>query len=203
MSLVICHQYDGRLAGAVQSGLPADVSFVALGTTPETAWSVPGNADVLLINQDSQAIGLHKAMPAPHGWPFNLRWVHLRSTGIDKYPDWIFEVPTVTVTRGGSAVPISEYVLAAMLTFAKDIPGIWTRDRSGWHNHRLSDLAGQSLGIVGFGEIGREVARRALGFDMTVAGMRRSAGPLDFEGVAARPLEELLRTSDHLVIWAP
>ena len=67
MSLVICHQYDERPAGAVQSGLPADVSFVALGTTPETAWSVPGNADVLLINQDSQAIGLHKAMPAPHG----------------------------------------------------------------------------------------------------------------------------------------
>ena len=47
------------------------------------------------------------------------------------------------------------------------------------------------------------MARRALGFDMTVAGMRRSAGPLDFEGVAVRPLEELLRTSDHLVLCAP
>ncbi len=203
MMLTVCHQYDERLTASVGEGLPSDVHFVALGNAPETAWTIPDDATVLLINQDSAAIGLHKAMPAPAGWPFNLEWVHLRSTGIDKYPDWIFEVPVITVTRGGYAVPISEYVLAAMLSFAKDIPAIWASDRGGWRNHRLADLAGQTLGIVGFGEIGREVARRALAFDMIVTGTRRSSGSLGLDGVMALPLDAMLRTADHLVLCAP
>jgi phosphoglycerate dehydrogenase-like enzyme len=203
MSLVVCHQYDDRLASSLAEGLPSDVSPVALGTTPETAWAIPDNAEVLLINQNSAAIGLHKAMQAPAGWPFNLKWVHLRSTGIDKYPDWIFEVPTVTVNRGGYAVPISEYVLAAMLSFAKHVPAIWAVDQSGWRNHQLADLSGQTLGIVGFGEIGKAIAKRALAFDMTVVGTRRSSGPLDFDGAASVPLEDLLRAADHVVLSAP
>lgn len=203
MSLVVCHQYDDRLASSVGEGLPGDVRLLALGTTPATAWSVPENAEVLLINQNSAAIGLDKSMPAPAGWPFNLKWVHLRSTGVDKYPDWIFEVPTVTVNRGGYAVPISEYVLAAMLSFAKNMPAIWASDRSGWRNHRLTDLSGQTLGIVGFGEIGKAVAQRALAFDMVVVGTRRSPGPLGLDGVASLPLEPLLQTADHVVLSAP
>lgn len=203
MSLVVCHQYDDGLAGSVSEGGWGDVRFVALGTTPETAWAIPHNAEVLLINQNSAAIGLHKAMPAPAGWPFNLKWVHLRSTGIDKYPDWIFDVPTVTVNRGGYAVPISEYVLAAMLSFAKHMPAIWALDSSGWRNHQLADLSGQTLGIVGFGEIGKAIAQRALAFDMTVVGTRRSPGPLGVEGVASLPLDALLRNSDHVVLSAP
>jgi phosphoglycerate dehydrogenase-like enzyme len=201
--MLICHQYDERLAASVRERLPAEVEFVALGNTPKTAWAVPDLAEVLLINQDSAVIGLHKDMPCPSGWPFKLKWVHLRSTGIDKYPPWIFDVPKVTVTRGGYAVPISEYVLAAMLTFAKSIPAIWAGDRTGWRNHRLADLSGQQLGIVGFGEIGKEVARRALAFDMKVGGMRRSPVPLGFAGVSAMTLEELLQTSNHLVLCAP
>lgn len=203
MSLVVCHQYDDRLASSLAEGLPGDVSLVPLGTTPETAWAIPDSAEVLLINQNSAAIGLHKAMPAPTGWPFSLKWVHLRSTGIDKYPDWIFEVPTVTVNRGGYAVPISEYVLAAMLGFAKHMPAIWAVDRTGWRNHQLSDLSGHTLGIVGFGEIGKAIAQRALAFDMTVVGTRRSPGSLGFDGVASLPLEALLQAADHVVLSAP
>ena len=201
--LTVCHQYDEQLAAAVQQGLPRDVAFVALGNKPETAWSVPDNAQVLLINQDSATIGLHKAMPRPEGWPFALEWVHLRSTGIDKYPDWIFEVARVTVNRGGYAVPISEYVMAAMLTFAKDIPGIWAHDRSGWRNHRLADLSGATVGIVGFGEIGREIGKRAMAFGMTVVGTRRSGGCLGLDNATALPLHDLLACSDHVVLCAP
>lgn len=203
MSLTICHQYDTQLAAAVGQGLPDGVRLLALGNTVTTAWQIPHNAEVLLVNQDSAAIGLDKAMARPQGWPFNLKWAHLRSTGIDKYPDWFFDVPAISVTRGGYAVPISEYVLAAMLIFAKDIPGIWAVDRSGWHNHRLADLSGKTLGIVGFGEIGKEVARRALAFDMAVLGTRRSAGSLGMDGVTAADLPHLLALADHVVLCAP
>lgn len=203
MSLVVCHQYDDKLASSLADGLPDDVILVALGTTPETAWAVPRGAEVLLINQNSASIGLHHAMPAPPGWPFNLKWVHLRSTGIDKYPVWIFEVPRVTVNRGGYAVPISEYALAAMLSFVKRMPAIWAVDGRGWRNHQLADLSGQTLGIVGFGEIGKAIAQRALAFDMTVVGTRRSPGPLGFDGATAMPLEALLQTADQVVLSAP
>jgi len=203
MAVTIAHQYGAALAGRIAAGLPDGVRFVALGDNPDTGWAVPPEAEVLLVNQDSAAVGLGRSMPKPEGWPFGLRWVHLRSTGIDKYPDWIFAVPQVTVTRGGYAAPIAEYVLAAMLSREKSIPAIWARSRSEWRSHSLGGLEGQTLGIVGFGEIGKAIARRALAFDMSVLGTRRSPGPSGMDGVQIVPLATLLGRSDHIVVATP
>lgn len=203
MSLTIAHQYSPALAASLVPGLPDTVDFVALGETAETAWTVPSNAEVLLISQNSAAVGMGPDMPRPPGWPFNLKWVHLRSTGIDKYPDWIYEAPLLSVTRGGYATPIAEYVLAAMLSFAKHIPEIWTNSRADWHSHQLGGLAGQTVGIVGFGAIGKAIAQRALAFEMTVVGTRRSGGASGIDGVAIASLEDVLAQSDHVVLCAP
>lgn len=64
------------------------------------------------------------------------------------------------------------------------------------------DVSGATLGVVGYGEIGRAVARRARGFGMTVRHLRRDSAPAD--GVSS-PLgwEELLRDSDVLVLTVP
>ncbi|WP_127752467.1 NAD(P)-dependent oxidoreductase [Devosia sp. 1566] len=203
MTLVIAHQYGERLAASVAAELPEEVSFHGMEPTPQTAWQVPSEAEVLLVSQDSAAVGLHPNMPEPAGWPFNLRWVHLRSTGIDKYPAWVFAVPKVTVSRGTSAVPISEYVLAAMLSVAKRIPEIWTDARSVWRHHKLGELHGSTLGIIGFGEIGRAVAERALPFGMTVLATRRSPRPSGMDGVEIVSLPDLLGRSDHIALCAP
>jgi phosphoglycerate dehydrogenase-like enzyme len=203
MPTVIAHQYGERLAGLIAEKLPGSVSFIGLGDSSSTAWQVPSEAEVLLINQDSAAVGLHKDMAEPLGWPFNLRWVHLRSTGLDKYPDWLFAVPQVTVTRGGYAVPIAEYVLAALLSFSKQVPAIWAHSPADWRQHKLAGLDGRTLGIIGFGEIGRAIAQRALGFGMTVLGNRRSLGPSSMEGVDLVSLEQLLSCSDHIVVCTP
>lgn len=203
MSLTIVHQYAPALAASLIPGLPDTVDFVALGESTETAWAVPPNADVLLISQNSAAVGMAPDMPRPAGWPFNLKWVHLRSTGIDKYPDWIYEAPLLTVTRGGYATPIAEYVLAAMLSFAKHIPEIWTASRADWHSHKLGGLAGQTVGIVGFGAIGKAIAQRALAFEMTVLGTRRSGSESGVDGVTIASLEHVLALSDHVVLCAP
>ncbi|ODT80304.1 MAG: hypothetical protein ABS76_16565 [Pelagibacterium sp. SCN 64-44] len=203
MTVTIAHQYDDALGARVAESVPDGIEFLALGASPDSGWAVPVRAEILLISQNSAAVGLNRQMPRPPGWPFNLKWVHLRSTGIDKYPDWIFEVPQVTVTRGGYATPIAEYVLAAMLSAAKHIPAIWARERGDWHRHELDGLAGKTLGIVGFGEIGKAIARRALAFDMKVIGTRRNSGPSGMEGVEIVPLEALLATSDHIVVATP
>lgn len=203
MSVTVAHQYDDRLAGKVAGVLPPGLRFIGLGASPETAWVVPAEAEILLINQNSPAIGLDRTMPRPPGWPFGLQWVHLRSTGIDKYPDWIFEAPRVTVTRGGYAVPIAEYVLAAMLTQVKAIPIIWLGGAQDWQRHKLGTLEGQTLGIIGFGEIGKAIARRALPFDMRILGTRRSGGPSGMDGVDIVTLDDLLAQADHIVVATP
>lgn len=203
MNPIVAHQYDEGLGQRIGARLPDGVGFVALGHTVDTAWKVPPAADVLLINQNSSAVGLDRNMAPPPGWPFNLKWVHLRSTGIDKYPDWIFDVPQVSVTRGGYATPIAEYVLAAMLAEAKHLPALWVSARSEWGSRKMDGLAGRTLGIIGFGEIGKAIARRALAFDMQVLGTKRHAGPSGMEGVAIVPLGELLGRSDHIVVATP
>lgn len=203
MPVTIAHQYSEGLGKRIAERLPSGVRFVGLGASASTAWSVPAEAGVLLINQDSAAVGLNRGMPRPAGWPFNLDWVHLRSTGIDKYPDWIFDAPRVTVTRGGYATPIAEYVLAAMLAHAKAIPEIWVKGREDWRLHELGGLSGQTLGIIGFGQIGKAIAKRARAFDMTVLGTRRSGAASGMTGVEIVPLETVLKQSDYIVVATP
>ena len=71
---------------------------------------------------------------------------------------------------------------------------------------RLQELNGQTLGIVGFGEIGTEVAKRARAFEMEVLYHKREPLPADIEqrlGVRAAPLDDLLRTADFVTLHVP
>jgi phosphoglycerate dehydrogenase-like enzyme len=134
-----------------------------------------------------------------------VRWLHLPGTGVDKIPPHVFEVPTVTCSRGVSAIPISEFVLAEMLAFEKDLPNVWLHEPpEQWNIAQLGELAGKTLGLVGLGGIGTAVARRALAFDMRVRALRRNPGRDQIAGVElATDLPDLLRTADHVVLAAP
>lgn len=133
-------------------------------------------------------------------------WVHLPGTGIDGIPAALFAtVPVVTCSRGASAVPISEYVLATMLAFAKGLPGFWLdAPPERWNFQRMDTLAGKTVGIVGIGGIGRAVARRALAFDMHVRALRRTAKPSPIPEVEiVTSTEDLVREAHHVVLAAP
>ncbi len=136
---------------------------------------------------------------APH-----VKWVHVMGTGIDWLPDAAFEAPVLTCARGGSAVAISEFVLAAMLAFEKQLPELWARPPAEvFTRAALGGLRGRHLGLVGLGGIGQAVATRALAFGMVVGAARRHDGPSPLSGVSSAPLEEVLGSSDHLVLAAP
>lgn len=135
-------------------------------------------------------------------------WVHTIGTGLDRFPlDRLPADVTLTCSRGASAVPISEWVLAAMLAHEKQFPESWISEPlPSWDGRpaRLGTLAGGVLGLVGFGTIARATAERALAFDMDVRAVRRSSTPLDLDGVqAVASLAELAAVSDHLVVAAP
>lgn len=134
-----------------------------------------------------------------------VQWMHLPGTGIDAWPRHLLEGRTVTCSRGVSAIPIAEFVLAEMLAFEKHLPDVWLSvPPKHWNVAPLSELAGKTLGLVGFGGIGVAVAARALAFDMKVRALRRTHKPADHGAVEiVTDLTDLLSNADHLVLAAP
>lgn len=112
-----------------------------------------------------------------------LKWVQLHSAGVDHlrgHPIWDSDI-LVTTTSGIHAVPIGEFTFAMLLALARKIPkmvrlqerGEWPRNR--WEVLSGLELRGKTIGIMGYGSIGREIGRIAkYGFHMRVVAMRRT-----------------------------
>jgi len=133
-----------------------------------------------------------------------IQWMHLPGTGIDGWPRPLLTGRTVTCSRGVSGIPIAEFVMASMLAFEKHFPETWLHEPPPhWNFAPLGELAGRTLGLVGLGGIGLEVARRALAFDMEVLAVRRTGAPSPVAGVEIVSTDDLLPVADHLVLAAP
>jgi phosphoglycerate dehydrogenase-like enzyme len=136
-----------------------------------------------------------------------VQWVQTSGTGVDKVPAAIYDGRTVTCARGASALPISEWVMAAVLAWAKRMPQTWLdAPPKHWNFPQppLDSVADSTLALVGLGGIGSAIARRALAFDMRVRAMRRTDAPSPVEGVeVVQSIGELVSDADHLVIAAP
>jgi phosphoglycerate dehydrogenase-like enzyme len=126
-------------------------------------------------------------------------------TGVDEFPLDELRGTVLTNNRGGAAAPISEWVLAMMLAFEKDLPRSWIDEPTEqWYVAPLGTLQGRRLALLGLGSIGEAVARKALAFEMSVVAMRRSDRPSPVDGAElVDSLEQLVHDADHLVIAAP
>lgn len=116
-----------------------------------------------------------------HRFP-HLKWIQTHSAGIDYLldkPVWQSQV-WITNLSGVHAVPMAEHVLAMMLAFRWNIPVMerfraraeWPKGRWDWFAR--PELRGSTLGIVGYGAIGRELARKAQALGMRVLAANRS-----------------------------
>ncbi|MCD9874504.1 2-hydroxyacid dehydrogenase [Streptomyces guryensis] len=115
-------------------------------------------------------------------------------------------------SSGAESQNVAEQTFALMLALAKQlIPAHTALVEADWALPRLqrslTELCGKTLGIVGLGAIGQEVARRAVAFDMSIvyAGRRRLPEETEARLGGARhvPLDELLRTADYVTLHAP
>jgi phosphoglycerate dehydrogenase-like enzyme len=133
-----------------------------------------------------------------------VRWVHTIGTGVDRFPFDAVGSALLTCSRGGSAIPIAEWVLAVMLAFEKHLPDAFIRrPPARWNWAEFGALHGKTLGLVGLGGIAQRTARLALAFDMRVRAFRRTAAPSPVPGVEiAAELGELLASADHVVVSA-
>ena len=195
-ALEVVHQLPPAAADEIAAGLPPGVRLRAVD--PAGPW--PTDAEVMI----GGPVGVRAGKVArPQGWPGTLRWLHLRSAGIDEFPEWILEAPVLTVTRGAQAVAIAEFALTAMLAHEKRLPEVWIHEVARWRPTTLGTLEGRTLGLFGFGQIGQAVARRALAFEMRVLAHYQGEPPAGLDSVQRVPLERLLAESQHLVIAAP
>ena len=113
----------------------------------------------------------------------NLRWVQSHWAGINNFVDtplWLGDW-LLTTTSGIHAPNMGQYVLAQILAWAHRVPR-WQRTQAegAWPQGRREafvpdELAGRTLGIIGYGSIGREVARLARAFNMTILVTKRDA----------------------------
>jgi D-2-hydroxyacid dehydrogenase (NADP+) len=107
-----------------------------------------------------------------------LKWVQVMSAGVDRFLDDEFRQSSVMMTSvsGMHATPIGEIVLERMLMFAKQAPLCFQlKQEKQWQRFMPTVLRSKTVGIVGLGNIGREVARLAKAFGMRVVANRRSA----------------------------
>ncbi len=108
-------------------------------------------------------------------------------------------------TPGANAVAVAELTLGLMIALARSIPRANTTMHAGkWDKKTLqgSELRGKTLGIVGLGRIGLEVARRALSFGMTILGYDPFVAPVIARenAVTLVPIDEIFKTSDYLTL---
>jgi len=129
-----------------------------------------------------------------------VRWVHVAASGVDAFDPAVAAGRTFTCSKGLVAGPISEFVMAAMLAHEKRIPQVWVDGPAPMGSIPLGTLRGRTLGIIGLGEVGRALARKAAAFDMEVLATRRRPEPEP--GVRSVELTELLERSDHVVVAA-
>jgi phosphoglycerate dehydrogenase-like enzyme len=109
--------------------------------------------------------------------PF-LTWIHSITAGVDHLlcPE-ITENEEITLTnaKGIFSSSLAEYVMLACLHFSKQVPRWMNNQREKkWEKFTVSELRGQTMGIVGYGNIGQACARLAKAFGMHIIALRRN-----------------------------
>ena len=146
---------------------------------PDDVWS---QAEVLYT--------LH-TIPDPAVAP-QLRWIQTHSAGVDRVlqqPLCQAEDVMLTTTSGIHATNMTEYVFMMMLAFGHRLPALTAnKNQANWPDDRFEtlvplELRGSTVGIVGYGSIGREIAHIANAFGMTVLAVKRDVRqPADPDG---------------------
>ncbi len=143
----------------------------------------------------------------------SLRLIQASSAGVGQFAARVGLAKSsiiVATASGIHARPIAEFVLMAVLMFCKDAQRLAADQRAHrWERYASDEIAGKSVGIVGVGRIGREIARTVRALDARVIGTvrepnRRRAEDLLLDVLLpAQRVDELVSSVDFLVLCCP
>jgi phosphoglycerate dehydrogenase-like enzyme len=201
--LVLADPAEPQLA--MLRGLPPDTAVV-VGNSVEAFAPAVRDASVILNWSGSLDLfrGVFRRSP-------NLRWIHSRSAGLDRtlFPELIESPVTLTNGTGVFSPSLGEFALAAILYFAKDFRRMVRNQMACvWEPFDVLPVSGRTVGIVGYGDIGRAVAARAVALGMKVLALKRHAAltnpdPLVEQVYGPDGRFEMLSRCDYVVVAAP
>ncbi|MFM9938255.1 MAG: 2-hydroxyacid dehydrogenase [Hyphomicrobiaceae bacterium] len=203
MKVAFAGSFAVRLVEPVRSQLSIPCAIVAGDEARMIAELA--DTDVLV------SMGFNTAMAAAGP---KLRLVQVPGAGLDRIDRAALRPAMKLANAYGHEAGIAEYVIGTMLALTRSLGRIDARLRHGeWQSQWAvgtpapplwPELAGKTLGILGFGHIGAALARRAAAFDMNVSAIRRQAEVPPPPGVAfiggPERLDDVLRQSDYLAI---
>jgi phosphoglycerate dehydrogenase-like enzyme len=180
--------------------------------------TIPGTEVTLVRHREATPQMLRKA-EIIFGWPGaedvraaeNLRWIHLPSAGADNYTNGEVILPKqviLTTSSGVYGLPIAEHVLAMILSYNRSLQDYaYHKEQKLWKGiGKTRDFFGSTIGIIGLGDIGSEVAKRAKALGARVLAVKRTRSePPEYvdELYCTQELEEVLVQSDYVVLALP
>ncbi len=185
--------------------LPATAELTVTGDAGFALQKAP-EADII-FNAHFHADHLRQVFPVAR----NVRWIHSISAGVDHvlFPELRSSPIPLTNGRGAFARSLGEFVIHGMLFFAKKTREMRQSQLAGkWANFDVEELHGKTLGIVGYGEIGRAAAERARPFGMRLIAVRRrpelsTGDPLLDGAYSPSQLLEFIHECDYVMVAAP
>jgi phosphoglycerate dehydrogenase-like enzyme len=182
-------------------------SEISITEDPEALRTLAPTAEVMLVTGTaSEAVDMQQLFHRAR----RVRWVHSLAAGVENllFPALVKSDVLLTNARGVSKRSLAEFAMLGILFHTKKVRRLIDNQRQKqWDTFSVDWADGRVMGIVGFGEIGRECARLAKGLGMTIHALRRSAiqdpnqladrmfGPLQ--------LDAMLPTVDVLLCSAP
>jgi phosphoglycerate dehydrogenase-like enzyme len=142
----------------------------------------------------------------------NLLWVHSRSVGLERTLFAELKESAVPLTNGAGvfSASLGEFTLGAILYFAKDFRRMIRNQMAGvWEAFDVSWASGQTVGIIGYGDIGRAIAERVRALGMAVLALRRhvppsqTADPMVAGTYTPERRLEMISRCDYVVVAAP
>ena len=197
---------------------PSEPQLALLRELPESASAIVGNSLRDFENVAAGAEGLFNwsgslelirtvFLKCP-----TLKWLHSRSVGLERmlFPELVASDVILTNGKGVFSASLGEFALAAILYFAKDLRRMIRNQMAGrWEPFDVEMISGTTVGIVGYGDIGRAVAARVRPMEMNVLAVKRNistsdkSDPLIDKVFERSKLAEMISLSDYIVVATP
>jgi phosphoglycerate dehydrogenase-like enzyme len=192
---------------ALYDGLPSGSKVVATVSSFDEFDSIDSelgkDVNVLFTSWSSKEVVTEalKRFPA-------IEWVHARSAGVEHIicPALVEHPCKLTNARGCFSSTLAEYTMLSCGYFAKDLPRLMRQKKEkNWEQYCVKELRGSTLGIVGYGDIGKACGRLAKAYGMKVVALKRTPVDDDVADVVygGDGLNELMAECDYIVVAAP
>lgn len=205
LNILACIQYDPVILKGIPERFPA-VTLQVVTDEDQMLAAIP-EADILYLHkeimpQTSEKMGTRIAASK------RLKWIQWGYTGLDRLRPFEAQWKRffITNSRGTASETIADYVILVIHLLHREFQRVMKNQMNRvWQRWPFPNPRGKTVGIIGLGSIGKEVARRAKFFQMRVIGLvRRPISLTDVDSIFLRTeFKEFLSESDIVVLCVP